>query len=183
MSDISERYARLSDAFASTVAAVPDDRWTAPSPCEGWTARDVVRHVVDTQGMFLRLVGRDLGDIPSVDADPAAAWDAARAVVRADLDDPELADAGYDGYFGPTTFARSVDQFLSFDLVVHRWDLARAAGLDDRLDPEDVRWAHGNTAAFGDSMRGNGVCGPELTPPEGADAQTRFLAFVGRRTW
>ncbi|MFD3685308.1 TIGR03086 family metal-binding protein [Nocardiopsis sp. NPDC058631] len=183
MSDIRARYARLSDDFAATVAAVPDSRWSAPSPCEGWTALDVVRHVVDTQGMFLRLVGRDLGDIPSVDAAPAAAWDAARAVVQADLDTPELANAAYDGYFGRTTFALSVDRFLSFDLVVHRWDLSRAAGLDERLAPEDVRWAHGNTAVFGDGMRGAGVCGPELTPPEGADAQTRFLAFVGRRAW
>ncbi len=183
MSDISERYARLSEDFAGTVAAVPADRWSAASPCEGWDARDVVRHVVEVQGMFLGLVGRELGDIPSVDEDPLAAWDAARAVVQGDLDDPERANTGFDGFFGRSTFAEAADRFLSFDLVVHRWDLARATGQDERLDPDDVRWAHEATAPFGEHLRGNNVCGPELTPPEGADAQTRFLAFVGRRAW
>lgn len=183
MSDTSERYARLSEDFAGTVAAVPADRWSSASPCEGWDARDVVRHVVDTQGMFLGLVGRELGGIPSVDEDPRAAWDAARAVVQADLDDPRRAGTAFDGFFGRTTFAEAVDRFLCFDLVVHRWDLARATGQDERLDPGDVRWAHGATASFGEHLRGNSVCGPELTPPEGADAQTRFLAFVGRRSW
>ncbi|NYH53046.1 uncharacterized protein (TIGR03086 family) [Nocardiopsis arvandica] len=183
MSDVCARYARLSEDFAATVAAVPADRWASTSPCEGWDARDVVRHVVDTQDMFLGLVGREPGRVPSVDEDPRAAWDAARAAVQADLDDPDRANTEFDGFFGRTTFAEAVDRFLNFDLVVHRWDLARATGQDERLDPDDVRWAHGATAAFGPHMRAEGVCGPELTPPEGADAQTRFLAFVGRRAW
>ena len=49
MTETSQRYARLADAFAAKIAAVPDDRWACPSPCEGWTARDVVRHVIDSQ--------------------------------------------------------------------------------------------------------------------------------------
>jgi uncharacterized protein (TIGR03083 family) len=28
------------------VSATPSDAWSLPSPCEGWTARDVVAHVV-----------------------------------------------------------------------------------------------------------------------------------------
>ncbi|CAL9473303.1 hypothetical protein SUDANB121_02897 [Nocardiopsis dassonvillei] len=183
MNEIAARYARLSDAFADVVAQVPEERWASPSPCEGWTARDVVGHVVDTQGMFLGLVGRELGDIPEAADAPAAAWDAARAVVLADLTDPERANTGFDGFFGRTTFAEAVDRFLNFDLIVHRWDLARAAGLDERIDPDDVRWARGATAAFGEGLRSEGVCGAELTPPEGADEQTRLLAFLGRRAW
>ena len=53
MSEVSERYQRLTDAFAAKVAAVPADKWEAPSPCPDWNARAVVRHVVDTQGLFL----------------------------------------------------------------------------------------------------------------------------------
>lgn len=181
MSEISERYARLSDAFAETVAAVPDDRWSRPSPCEGWTAREVVRHVVDTQGMFLGFVGRGLGDVPSVDDDPVAAWDAARGVVLRELEDPERAKAEFDGHFGRSTFEAAVDRFLCFDLIVHRWDLARAAGLDDRIDPDDVRRADAAARAFGDAMRGPGAFGPELEAPEGADPQARLLAYLGRR--
>ena len=64
MTEIADRYRRLSDAFAATIAAVPDDRWSSPSPCEDWTARDVVGHVVASQGMFLGFVGEEVGRDP-----------------------------------------------------------------------------------------------------------------------
>lgn len=35
-------YQRLADEFA----AVPADRWAAPTPCDGWTVRDMAGHVV-----------------------------------------------------------------------------------------------------------------------------------------
>lgn len=178
-----DRFRRLASAFADKIAAVPPDRWEQPSPCEGWTARDVVRHVVDSQGLFLRLVGRELGDVPSVDDDPLAAWNAARAVTQANLDDPQLASEEFDGFFGRTTYAQGVDRFLCTDLVLHGWDLARAAGLDERIDPEDVARVMEDMKAFGDAARSPEAFGPALDPPPGADEQTRVLAFTGRRAW
>src|SRR5438105_2165926 len=82
VSEVSERYGRLAGAFADKIAAVPDDAWSNPSPCPGWTARDVVGHVVSTQGMFLGFVNRELGEIPSVEDDPLGAWRAASAVIE-----------------------------------------------------------------------------------------------------
>ena len=181
MTEVAERYRRLADAFSAKVAAVPDDRWASPSPCPGWAARDVVRHVIDTQGMFLGFVGRELGDIPSVDDDPVAAWTAARAVVQGDLEDPERASAGFDGFTGRTTFEAAVDGFLCFDLVVHGWDLARAAGLDEGMDPDEVVRVRRRAESFGDAMRSPQAFGPELESPAGADEQDRLLAFLGRR--
>ena len=40
------------DRFSSIVAGVAG-RWDAASPCEGWTAADVVTHVIGTQRDFL----------------------------------------------------------------------------------------------------------------------------------
>ena len=71
VSEIAERYRRVAAGFTERVEAVPADRWTSASPCEGWDARAVVRHVVDAHGLFEGMVGRSLGDIPSVDDDPA----------------------------------------------------------------------------------------------------------------
>lgn len=181
MTEISERYRRLADAFADKVAAVPDDRWSSPSPCPDWTARDVVRHVVHTQGMFLGFVGRELGDIPSVDDDPLGAWNAARAVVLAGLEDPARAAEEFQGMSGPSRFDAAVDRFLSFDLVVHGWDLARAAGLDERIDPADVDDVRRAAEGFGDAMRSPGAFGPAVEPPRDADEQARVLAFLGRQ--
>lgn len=181
MSDIADRYRRLAGAFTGTVAAVPADRWESPSPCEQWTARDVVRHVVDTHGMFLGLVGRELDAIPPVDDDPLAAWCAARDAVQGDLDDPARAGATFQGWRGPSTFAEAIGRFICFDQIIHRWDIARAVGLDERIDPVDVSLAFELVAYYGDDLRRPGVCGAALEPPPGADEQTRLLAVLGRR--
>ena len=177
---VAERYGRLADAFAATVAAVPADRWAAPSPCEEWTARDVVRHVVGTQAMFLGFVGEQAPEAPSVDDDPSAAWQVASAPIRARLADPDTASTTFEGMFGTTTFATAVDSFLCTDLVVHRWDLAKAAGLPADMDAAEVARIQAQVERFGDSLRGPGAFKDALEPPPGADAQTRLLAFLGR---
>jgi uncharacterized protein (TIGR03086 family) len=182
MSDIADRYDRLAADFAATTVEVPAARWAAPSPCEGWTARDVVRHMVENHAIFERFVGRDLGDLPSADDDPAAAFAAARHVVSGHLHDPEAAAAAFEGeVFGRMTFAEAIDRFVSFDLLIHRWDLAQAAGVPATLPADEVARAFETAAQFGDALRGSGVFGPEQPAPAGADDQTRLLAFLGRQ--
>jgi uncharacterized protein (TIGR03086 family) len=181
MTEISERYARHADAVAATIAAVPEDRWSAASPCAGWTARDVVDHLVEVHGMFLALVGRRPEPGP---ADPAGAFAHVRAIVQADLEDPDRADATYAGMFGTTTFARSVDGFVTLDLIVHRWDLGTAAGLDVEIPADEIDGILALVEQMPAEVREAGtVFGPALTPPEGADDQTRVLAAIGRKSW
>ena len=181
MHDVSDRYRRLAEAFGEKVAAVPADRWGAPTPCEGWTARDLVRHVIDAHGIFLGLVGRQMGDIPPVEDDPVAAFGAARARVQADLDDPVLAGEEFDGFFGRSTFAQGVDRFLCSDLLLHGWDLARATGLDETMDSVEVTRVFDQLRSFGESARAPGAFGAEIEAPPGADEQTQLLSFAGRR--
>jgi uncharacterized protein (TIGR03086 family) len=181
MSEISERYARLSGAFGEKVAAVPEDAWDNPSPCEGWTALDVVRHVVNTPAMFWGMVDAEPPELPSVDDDPVAAFVASRASMQGALEDAEFATEEFDGFFGRTTFEAAVDRFVSFDLVVHGWDLARAVGLDDTLDPGEITRLNQQVDDFGDSARVPGVFGPEIEVPADADPATKLLARTGRR--
>ncbi len=181
MSEIADRHRRLAAAFADKVAAVPDDRWSSPSPCEGWTALDVVRHTCATPGMFLGYVGRSAPEGPPVDDDPVGAYAAARDAVQVCLDDPEVATQGFEGFFGPTTFEEAIDRFLCFDLLVHGWDLARATGQDEHLDPADVERARAAADAFGPALRSEGVCGAEVEVGPDASAQDQLLAYLGRR--
>jgi uncharacterized protein (TIGR03086 family) len=183
VTEVSERYRRLAGETTDTVRAVPSERWSSPSPCDGWTARDVVRHLVDTHGMFLGFVGGTLGDIPSVDDDPLGAWEAARDALQGALDDPARAEATFEGVTGRSTLQDAVGRFICFDQVVHRWDLARAAGIDVRIDADELDRLMQAAEGFGDAMRGPGAFGPAIEPPSGADQQTRVLAFLGRRAW
>src|SRR4051812_33517140 len=181
MSEISERYQRLGDTFAAKIEAVPDDRWESQTPCEEWTARDLVGHVVSTQGMFLGFIGKELKDVPAAEAEPLAAWNAARAQVQAILDNPEQAQTEFQGFSGKSTFEAAADKFLCTDLVVHGWDLARATGLDERIEPEDVKRARRNMESMGDGLRSPGAFGAEVEAPSGADEQQKMLAFLGRK--
>ena len=177
---IADRYRRVAGRFTEVVDAVPDDQWDAPSPCEGWTARQVVEHVVDGETGFLERF--ELAPTAEGD-DPVTRWPTVRDAVQAALDDHDTATIGYDGMFGPTTLAETVDQFLSADLVVHSWDIARAAGLRDleELPADEVELVHSRLAPLGDAIRGPGVFGPEVPVPEDASAQDRFLGFIGRQ--
>lgn len=181
MTEISERYRAVATEFTRRVDGVPGERWADPSPCAGWTARDVVRHVVDTHRSAPGWAGLPETDLTaSVDDDPRTAWAEARDAMQALLEDPARAGKEYAGYFGPTTLERSVDQFIYFDLVVHAWDLARATGQDETMPAEDVRRVYGTVSSFGDALRGEGICGPEVKVPDDASEQDRLIGLLGR---
>jgi uncharacterized protein (TIGR03086 family) len=172
-----DRYRRLAARFTELVKAVPADRWESATPCEGWTARDVLDHVVTTE---FDVLGR-MPFAPAASA-TAAAWPTVRDQIQAALDDPAKADYGYDGYFGPTTFAQTIDAFYNADLVVHTWDLATATDLTEfiSIDPVEMEKVIADLAPMSEMMRQPGLFGPARDVADDADAQTRFLAFFGR---
>ncbi len=166
------------DTFTALVAAVPADRWDDPSPCDDWTAADVVQHVIDTQRHFLAERGAALPDPP--EGSPAERWAAHDAAVRDVLADEAFATTPYDGYFGPTTLADTLRDFYGWDLVVHRWDLGRAVGQEVAWSDAERSFVEGALAGFGDQLYAEGICKPALDAPAGADEQTRVLALLGR---
>lgn len=176
------RYDRLAARFTETIDAVPEDRWDDQSPCEEWSARQVVEHVVDTERDLLGRFDQTSGLVADLPADPIEAWPKLRAAMSQVMDDPELAGHGYDGMMGPTTIGQTVDTFYAMDLLVHRWDLAKATGLRDHeaMDPADVDHYHAAIEHAGDMLRSPGVCGPAVEVAPDASAQDRFVAFLGR---
>jgi hypothetical protein len=92
MSEIADRYRRVAGRFTERVHEVPDAAWGSTAPCDGWVARDVVRHLVEWIPEFLMAAGGPaLAQGPSVDEDPVAAWDTPNAGIQALLDDPSVA--------------------------------------------------------------------------------------------
>src|SRR3546814_17295875 len=100
------------------------------------------------------------------------------AGVQAALDDPAVADREFDGSFGKNTFAGGVDQFICADLVVHAWDIARATGGDERLEPAKVHAPSEAMLTLEEAIRQPGACGPKVEPPADADAKPRFPCFL-----
>lgn len=189
MGEIAERYRRRADAFEQKVAGVRPDQWGNQSPCAKWSARDVVDHIVAMHGYMLMPVGRVL---EPVEDDPLAAFWGARAAVEAVLDDPALAAQECETPNGRMTVEDQIGQVVSDDLVLHGWDLARATGQDETMDPVDVQRLWTSTTAippdviekyrtpdaFGPGIE---VFGPEIAVPEDAPLQDRLLGYIGRQ--
>ena len=75
---------------------------------------------------------------------------------------------------------QAVDMIYTADVFMHRWDLARATGLDERLDPAICAEMLAGMEPLDDVLRSSGQYGPRVAVPDDADVQTKLLAFIGR---
>jgi uncharacterized protein (TIGR03086 family) len=184
MTENYDLYRRALDGFDRVISKVPEDRWEAQSPCAEWKAVDVAGHVISVQGFVTGgLTGESRGAGLSVrdvaGPDPVASWREARASLEAAAGAPGALDTVIKTPFGEMP----VDTFLGIivlDALTHTWDLARATGLDDTLDPELVSIAFERIRPLDAAIRGANF-GPKLEAPEGSDEQTQLMAFLGRR--
>jgi uncharacterized protein (TIGR03086 family) len=142
--DVNTLYHRSVEYFAERVNAVDGDQWVDPTPCAGWTVRDLVNHVTSENlwtvplmaGATIEEVGDQfegdvLGDDPITAA--LAAAHAAIDSVAAQLP----AGGTVHLSFGPTPKPEYAMQ-LAADNLVHGWDVAAATDGDTRIDPHLV---------------------------------------------
>jgi uncharacterized protein (TIGR03086 family) len=115
------------------------------------------------------------------DEDPKRAWENATRVIDEITGDPEAVGKEIDGPTGKMPAGQIISQFMTMDMLVHTWDLARTIGVEERLDEESVRRAYEALKPMDAMIRQPNVFGPKLEPPTGADMQTEFLYFLGRR--
>jgi uncharacterized protein (TIGR03086 family) len=180
MNPTAPQFEAASRSLTDVLDGVPQDSWSAPSPCPDWSARDVLAHLIDTQRAFLSGQGVELGPAPDVDADPAAAWRDHAQRVREAIADDDLTTKAFDGFFGPTTVGATFAQFYVWDMVVHRWDIARAAGHEVALTDDELDRIEQGADGFGEALYMEGICRPAVQPPADADRQARVLARLGR---
>ena len=193
-----EPFAALDRARAEAerrLDAVGPDQWSLPTPCTEWTVRDVARHLVVGNKMAALLVSGASRDDTLAQirvwhhADGTLAPDALVAAFRTSAD-AQAAALGRLGVLELTVHHPVGDipgaQLLRFrvgDMTLHAWDLARAIGADDQLDPEladDVYTSMAPMAPF-ISPLGMFGSGPSGEVDESAPAQVRLLDLSGRR--
>jgi uncharacterized protein (TIGR03086 family) len=177
-----DEHRRVAGEFTATVEGTAPSAWDLPAPPAGWVARDVVRHLVEWFPAFLReSTGTTLPRGPSVDDDPAGAWRAQTEAVQALLDDPATADREHDlPHLGRMSLAQAVDTIYTADVFLHRWDLARATGQDETLDPDTCARMLDGMLPMDEALRQSGHFGPRVDVADDADVQTKLLGFIGR---
>jgi uncharacterized protein (TIGR03086 family) len=182
MSDALRLFTKAVYGFDHVMRLVPDNRWNRKSPCDGWTATDVLAHALG--GIEAVRLAAEVGEMPKkhskVGSDPYASFAKTRDAALTALDQPGVLHKVANTFFGPMP----VDAFMPMmaaDLTVHTWDLARAAKVDERLDPALVKNAVAMFKSFPpEIMRSPGIFGVAVKSIKGADAQTKMLNFAGR---
>lgn len=180
-------YTKALDGFDDVVRSVPASGWSNPSPCEGWSASDVLGHVIAVQG-YVESLARGVeptlnpygmpGDLAG--DDPMRAWSTARESVLDAIGQPGVLERTVQTFRAEET----IDNFLAWNVVdtlAHTWDLARACGLDDSLDDELATHALAQATPMVDAMRQPPFFGGPTEVADDASTAAQFLALLGRR--
>ncbi|MEW9530061.1 TIGR03086 family metal-binding protein [Microbispora sp. NPDC049125] len=186
MMDIRDAYRRALDGFGHRLHLVRDGQWSLPTPCVDWDVRGLVNHLVAENLCVPELLaGRtiaELGDAVDGDVlgdDPVKAFEvSAQGAVEAVYAEGALTAVARMA-FGDVPGEEYITELFA-DALIHTWDLARAIGGPERLDPELVASCAEWFAQAQESYRQAGVIGEELGLPEDAGQQALLLAAWGR---
>ncbi|GAA0387685.1 TIGR03086 family metal-binding protein [Microbispora corallina] len=194
MIDIRDAYRRALDGFGNRLHLVRDDQWELPTPCVDWDVRGLVNHLV-TENLWAPelLAGRRMAEMGEtfegdvLGADPVKAFEvSAQGAVQAVYAEGALTAATHLS-FGDVTGEEYITELFA-DALIHTWDLARAIGGPERLEPDLVAKCAEWFAQAREGYRLAGVMGDEQglpedaeqALPEDADEQTRLLVAWGR---
>jgi uncharacterized protein (TIGR03086 family) len=186
MTDPVKLHGIAADGFDRRVAAVGADQWAAPTPCAEWDVRELVNHLVYEAkwapelfaGKTIEEVG-DRYDGDQLGDDPVGVWRDSNADARTAISDPGALERTVHLSFGDVPAGEYLNQ-LTLDLAVHGWDLARAIGADETIEPALVDALLPYIEANAELISGSGVFGDPVQVSPDADPQTRLLALLGR---
>ncbi len=170
------------------IAGLEPDQLDLPTPCDGWTVRDLVGHLVAVENRIVHIAaGGAAMDVPSVMADVTddgwyAAWSEHRARLQETLADDAILDASFEHPAGRMPGRMALGIYAT-EFAVHLWDLAAALGVDTSTLDQQVPAAV--LAPFKQALpaepRGGPIpFGPIVQVPADAPAYEQLLGWLGR---
>src|SRR5690606_17266781 len=81
---------------------------------------------------------------------------------------------------GRMPIAQAIAMFVTGDVLVHTWDLARSIDLDVDLDEAMLADQLAGMEPMDEAIRKSGHFGPRVEVPEDASVTERLLAVTGR---
>lgn len=182
MTDPAAEHREVAGAFTALVRGADPASWDSPAPVDGWTARDVVGHLVTWFPDFLAGgAGITLPAGPPAAADPVGAWTAQADAVQGLLDDPATPERTLSNpHIGDVPLDQAVARFYTADVFMHTWDLAKATGQAVPLDEHTCAEVLAAMEPMDAVLRASGQYGPKVAVPDDASAVDRLMGFIGR---
>ncbi|MEE1753830.1 TIGR03086 family metal-binding protein [Streptomyces sp. SP18CS02] len=173
---------------AGLLDGITDDLLDAPTPCPGYSVRDLLGHVAGLAVAFRDAARKELG--PSTDTPPEAArpvldgdW---RTTLPLRLDELASAWRAPDAWQGMTqaggiSLPGQVAGAVALDeVLIHGWDLARATGQAYDADEASLRVSYELLAPAADDPGSGGMFGPPVPVPDDAPLLDRVIGLSGR---
>lgn len=174
-------------AWTSAKVAGAVDQLDAATPCDEWTVRRLLDHMLAGQEMFAAApsgapVAPPGGPPPElVGDDPAGQYEDARKATMHAFSQPGVLEGTLKGAGGDVP-AMQILGIAFCDQLIHGWDLAKATGQDTSM-PADLAaaaWQFLN-GQIRDEARGPGRIFKAAVPvPDDASVQDRLVAHCGR---
>lgn len=177
-SDLSSTWNAYAEPFTAVVDSVTD--WSAASPCRGWVAADVLDHVMQSQREFVERHGREVPLWDGEPEQPEQQWFKHQAAMAALIGDEDFVSQSMETPFGPSTVGQTLLGFYGFDLIVHRWDIARSQGRDEQLTDAELDAVEEAIEGFSEHAYAPGIFNDPVEVPAGATRQQQVLARTGR---
>lgn len=185
-----EALKRAEEEFDRRLRAFQPDDWSKPTGCGPWTVRELVNHVMAGNHMAVMLLAGSGADGARAalerdligDDDPLAAWDQWSGEQMHAFRESGAMDRICQHPAGELQGRQLLERRVA-EYVIHAWDVARATGGDEELDPELVEevWVTMSARADGLAASGGYGSGPSGKVPEDAPLQQRLLDLTGRR--
>ncbi len=180
---------RVVDETTQVVNDVSDEQMANPSPCVGWTVRDVLNHITGGATMFA--ISAEQGSVPdemlgqlmggdNLGDDPKGAWLVAANRAMLAFEQPGVLEKTVKLPFGEMPGGVALN-IAVFDVLTHAVDIARASGQTiDNTELIETALGFGQQM-IGPELRIPGVFDPEQPVAADAPAEDRLLAFAGRK--
>ena len=182
--EVLELERRAAERVGELIDGVPPDGWEAPTPCAGWTVRDLVAHLVAGNVKYAALAagGDFVPGAPEVELgdDPASAYrDTTRAMLDAWRRPGALErEAGLPrGQRGPAEVLAWVHLA---ETLGHGWDVARATQQEPGFDRDVVDACLAECRRRMPPRRGEGSPFADATETVGTEAIDQLAAWLGR---
>jgi uncharacterized protein (TIGR03086 family) len=175
---------------AVIVSGIDADELGHPTPCPNYDVAGLIDHLV-AAGHRAAALGRGQAPAPGDESPhvelsdaPGQLRSAAEEAAQAWGDNSSLSLRYTMPWGEEYTGATLVDMYLA-ELAAHAWDLARATGQIDKLDPSLALPALEGARAmikpqYRNLVEPGAPFGAEVYPPPAADDWERLAAFMGR---
>jgi uncharacterized protein (TIGR03086 family) len=178
-----KNFLKAVETFDDVCRRVPTNAWDNDSPCEGWTARDVLAHqcaVLDALATIARTGEWARPVTANPPDDPLSRWEKTRQGLTTALCRPGVMEREDRYWFGSMDMATFVS-YVQWDPLTHAWDVATAAGVEVDLPQELCRISFNLIGERADWFRQTGRIGPQVQVAEDASIVDRYLGLVGRQ--